>query len=238
MEARPTLHAPYHRGRTTIAMTRPSAPRLSTDATFAVVPTWVLDSDVNAAAIRLYAVLGRYADQGGTCWPSRATLAARVRVSTDTVDRALRQLVGIGAVTITRRHGTDGSQTSSLYRLHVTPAGGAANLRLPSRTSAETPAAPVRHRTRTIERENPPTPGADAPGEPDDHQGQHKGCRACGTSPRQLAAAQRAEAARKPPWCGHCDEQTRTIEFEPAGKNAHTTVQRCHACHPLEARTA
>lgn len=215
--------------------TRPD--RIAADATFAVVPTWVLDSAVSANAVRLYAVLARYTDAGGKCFPGRAELQGRLQVgSLDTVDRAMKQLVGIGAVTITRRWNAKREPIASLYTLHVTPRGVAAPVRVGSRTPAPEVAAPVRHRTKAIEREDPPTPGAGAPGEPSplEHHGQHSRCRACGTSPRQAAAEQRAAAAVKPPWCGHCDEQTRTIEFEPAGPSTHTTVQRCHACHPLE----
>lgn len=216
-------------------MTTPSHPRLSTDATFAVVPTWVLDSPVSANAIRLYAVLARYTDTDGVCYPGRRLLATRMRVgSMDTVDRAMRDLVGIGAVTITRRYNDKREPIASLYRLHVTPGGVAANLRVGSRKDAPEVAAPVRHRTRTIERENPPTPAADASGELAPHHGQHRRCRACGTTPRQQAQQQAEQAAQKPPWCGRCDEQSRTIEFEPDTKHAHVTVQRCHACHPLE----
>jgi hypothetical protein len=210
-------------------------PQLSTDATFAVVPTWVLDSPVSANAVRLYAVLARYTDTDGVCYPGRRLLATRMQVgSTDTVDRAMTQLVGIGAVTITRRFNDKREPIASLYQLHVTPGGVAANLRVGGRKDAPEVAAPVRHRTITIERENPPTPAADASGEQRAHHGQHKRCRACGTTPRQQADRDTQAAQRKPPWCGHCDEATRTIDFEPAGPNTHPTVQRCHACHPLE----
>lgn len=216
-------------------MTPPKHPRLSTDATFAVVPTWVLDSPISSNAVRLYAVLARYTDTDGVCYPGRRLLATRMQVgSMDTVDRAMRDLVTIGAVTITRRYNDKREPIASLYRLHVTPGGVAANLRVGSRKDAREVAAPVRHRTRTTERENPPTPAADAAGEQRAHHGQHKRCRACGTTPRQQLAADTLNAQRKPPWCGHCDETSRTIEFEPAGPNTHPTVQRCHACHPLE----
>jgi Helix-turn-helix domain len=87
------------------------------DGYFAVVPEWVLDADVSAQAIRLYAVLRRYADQRtGHAHPSRRTLADRMRVaSTRTVDAALDDLVRIGAVEIFTRSRDDGGRSTSGY---------------------------------------------------------------------------------------------------------------------------
>ena len=217
-------------------MNPPERPTLAADSTFSVVPTWVLDAAVSASAVRLYAVLARYANSAGTCWPSRRTLAARMQVrSADTVDRALRELVAVGAVTVQHRRDESGAPTASLYRLHVVPAGVAANLRPPSRTDAAGVAAPLRHRTRTIEREDPQPPARGAGGDDPAHHGQHRRCRACGTSPRQQAEQQRAAAAVRPPWCGECDEPTRMVQGEAA--NGTPLLSRCPTCHPLE-RTA
>lgn len=216
-------------------MTDPTPPPSTTDthvvvadSTFAVVPSWLLDV-APSGAVHLYAVLARYADnQTGQAWPSRAKLAKRLGCSTDTVDRALKALVAAGALTITHRWTPAGDPTTSMYHLHVMPAGVAAPVRLGSRKDAAGVAAPVRHRTRTIELEEPPTPAAGAAGARPTraHHGQHTGCRACGTSPRQLAAVDKQPRAR-PPWCGVCDETDRTIELPGA------TVRRCPDCHPL-----
>ena len=66
---------------------------------FAIVPEWLLDADVSDTAIRLYAVLLRYGQTSGARMPGRATLARRLhKKSTDSVDRAMRELVEIGAV--------------------------------------------------------------------------------------------------------------------------------------------
>jgi hypothetical protein len=66
---------------------------------FAIVPEWIIDSDVSDAAFHLYAVLLRYGHSSGTRMPSRATLARRLRKrSVDSVDRAMKKLVAIGAV--------------------------------------------------------------------------------------------------------------------------------------------
>ena len=71
---------------------------------FAVVPEWVLDADISDRAYRLYGVLLRYGHSSGHRMPSRATLAARLHKDCpDTVDRALKELVGIGAVAVEHR---------------------------------------------------------------------------------------------------------------------------------------
>ncbi len=72
---------------------------LTVDDFFAPVPEWVLDAAVSDCAVRLFAVLLRYGQTSGARMPSRATLARRLRkASTDTVDRAMRELVALGAV--------------------------------------------------------------------------------------------------------------------------------------------
>ena len=144
---------------------------LTTDVTFALVPEWLLYSDVSAQAIRLYAVLSRYADQTGHAYPSRKTLATGLNVrSKDTVDRALKELVDLGAVTVTTRYDQAGDQTSNAYTIRrAAPAPEvAAHLRPPlpdgaatgpdgcgdgGRTDAATVAAQIVHEREPLERE-------------------------------------------------------------------------------------
>ena len=76
---------------------------------FAIVPEWLLDADIGDSAVRLYAVLLRYGSSSGARMPSRSTLAKRLRKrSTDSVDRAMKELASIGAVRVEHRY--DGSQ--------------------------------------------------------------------------------------------------------------------------------
>lgn len=93
---------------------------------FAIIPEWVLDADVSANAIRLYAVLNRYANDRGRAWPSRRTLADRLRVSASTIDRAKDELVGIGALTVEARISPAGDPTSNLFTIHIRPVGNVA----------------------------------------------------------------------------------------------------------------
>ena len=145
---------------------------------FAIVPEWVIDADIGDAAFRLYAVLLRYGQTSGARMPSRATLARRLRKrSVDTVDRAMKELVALGAVRVERRH--DGKQNlTNLYHLRTTDpsradaatpaaarpgradaAGGeAVPAAPPGRRRAATPAAPVRHDPEPLTQKQPPPP--------------------------------------------------------------------------------
>ena len=71
---------------------------------FSMVPEWVLDADIGDCALRLHAVLLRYGNTTGARMPARTTLAARLhKKSVDTVDRALAELVRLGAIQVGHR---------------------------------------------------------------------------------------------------------------------------------------
>lgn len=71
---------------------------------FAMIPAWVLEADIPATAKVVYAGLQGYVGgREGDCVVRRATLAARVGVSTRTVGNSLQALVGIGAVRAQQR---------------------------------------------------------------------------------------------------------------------------------------
>ncbi len=145
---------------------------------FAIVPEWVIDADVGDCAFRLYAVLLRYGQSSGARMPSRATLARRLRKrSVDTVDRAMKELVALGAVVVERRHdgkqnltnryhvrttapGRSGAARSAASRVGLTDAAGAAPSRAatPGRSPAATPAAATRPNPESLTQELPPPP--------------------------------------------------------------------------------
>ena len=92
---------------TTLSITAESGP-------FEMIPHWVLEV-ASANAIRLYLILRRYAMNKDTCFPSRATLAEEMKVSLDTLDRAKKELIEMGAITVKGRATADGGQTSNEY---------------------------------------------------------------------------------------------------------------------------
>ena len=110
---------------------RLDAAELVLEDRFAMVPEWVLDAEISDCAVRLYAVLLRYGYSTGARMPGRATLARRLhKRSTDTVDRALKELVALGAVVV--EHRFEGRQRlTNRYRVRTSA---------PGRTDAATPA--------------------------------------------------------------------------------------------------
>ena len=90
---------------------------IKSDVYFSIVPEWVIDAPISAQAVRVYAVLCRYADKDdGTCFPSIRTLAERIHVSESTIKRAIKELKVIGAIKSQKRFDkATGEQTSNLY---------------------------------------------------------------------------------------------------------------------------
>ena len=90
------------------------------DRRFAILDEWVLNLPVSDRAIRLYAILARYADnETHRAYPSRATLAERLSCSLASVDRAATELVTHGAMSKQFR-----ANSSIIYTLHtVAPEG-------------------------------------------------------------------------------------------------------------------
>lgn len=71
---------------------------------FAMIPEWVLYGDISPAAVRVFGCLHRFANgQTAKCHPSRATIAQLCHISIKSVDRALEELINIGAVTYVKR---------------------------------------------------------------------------------------------------------------------------------------
>ena len=109
------------------------------DPPFALVPEWVIDTDISDAAFRVYSLLLRYGNTSGQRMPSRKLLAVRLHRSVDTVDRAVRELVDTGLLRVEHRRAGRRNLTN---RYHLTthdpdgtgPTGG-------GRASAPTPSA-------------------------------------------------------------------------------------------------
>ena len=87
---------------------------------FALIPEWVLYADITSAAVRVYCVLHRYAnDNTGKCHPSRKSIAAKARIGLSTVDRSIDELIALGAVTVRHRTSDSGDPTSNEYTVIV-----------------------------------------------------------------------------------------------------------------------
>ena len=95
----------------------------SSDQYFSIIPETVLYADISASAVRVYGVLRRHADKDdGTCYPGRARIAELGRMAPRTVDKAIDELIGIGALRVQSRHDPENSkkQLSNQYTV-LTP---------------------------------------------------------------------------------------------------------------------
>ena len=100
------------------------------------IPEWLLDMEISDRAIRLFGVMAaKFADrETNTAYPSRTTLASSLGCSSDSVDRAIKELEHAGALVVERRN--DGKQSlTSVYLLCF--------VRPTSRTVAATPGRTV-----------------------------------------------------------------------------------------------
>jgi hypothetical protein len=100
-------------------MNEQDTPVLDVEDRFSIVPEWVLDAAISDAAVRLYAVLLRFGQTSGARMPARSTLARRMhKKSTDTIDRAMRELVECGAVVVQHRY-DGGQRLTNKYLVHT-----------------------------------------------------------------------------------------------------------------------
>ena len=109
---------------------------------FAQVPRWLAeDGQVSSNAVKVYAILTRWADLPDGAYPALATVAERLGASKDTARRAVRELRERGALEVVPQR--DGKvQRSNLYVLHYAdPRGNGATP--PPGNGATTPLATV-----------------------------------------------------------------------------------------------
>lgn len=109
-------------------------PCLTDTGALAAVPLWLLKAPVPAGAIRLYGILdATWADQEGQAHPTRKELATDLQCSIDSLDRWVRALEAVGAITVTvQTKGNSAQRMENLYTLNRTSAATlAASLRPP-----------------------------------------------------------------------------------------------------------
>lgn len=95
---------------------------------FAMCPLWILQSGISDRAIRLFALLAaQYADRDEVAYPSRGRLARDLQCSTSSIDRALKHLTAICAITVERRFTPGGEPTSNKLSLHFSRPQGLFN---------------------------------------------------------------------------------------------------------------
>ena len=96
--------------------------RLEPDLRFAILPTWLLTSGCSDKALRVYAVLANRADRDThQTWPGRSLIAAEASCSLRSVDRAIEELIELGALSKQQRRVDGGWYQSSVYTVHRMP---------------------------------------------------------------------------------------------------------------------
>lgn len=94
---------------------------------YGIIPLWLLNTGVSSRAIHLYSILVcKYADKTGQSYPTRKTLATDLGgVHEISVDRAVKELEGVGALKVTRKRKTEaGDYSSNLYHITLVRSGG------------------------------------------------------------------------------------------------------------------
>ena len=124
------------------------------DQPFALVPEWVIDTDISDAAFRVYSLLLRYGNTSGQRMPSRKLLAVRLHRSVDAVDRAVRELADTGLVRIEHRRAGRRNLTNRYHLTTTDPkapaAGVAADLPPPRRRHPRSTRTPRRVRAAVL----------------------------------------------------------------------------------------
>ena len=83
---------------------------------------WAWQQQLSPTPKLILMALADAADDQGICWPSVATLASKVGVSTRTVRRVMQELISGELLSTEQRYRSDGSCSSNRYRLSL--AGG------------------------------------------------------------------------------------------------------------------
>jgi hypothetical protein len=111
---------------------------INADNYFCIIPEWVLYAPISSHAVRLYGTLQRYADKdSGQCHPSRKTLAEKCGLSLSSLDRALIELIELGAVKKKQRVSSNGDWTSNIYTV-ITNATVSSQVNRPTFTGGDT----------------------------------------------------------------------------------------------------
>lgn len=134
--------------------------KIKADNYFAIIPEWVLYSDISANAVRLYCVLRRYADGDGKCHPSRATLSLQARISSPTLSKAVDELVAIGALAVRHRRSPSGDFTSNQYTVITTRPEVVKNIDPPCEVSYPTGGKEPSPQTKAISNQSQEPDGA------------------------------------------------------------------------------
>lgn len=103
---------------------------------FITVPNKVAMRRLSLGARAVFIEICDMSDDEGVCFPARSTIATRIKMSIDSVDRFIEELVTENFIEKSRRKTPNGDYTSNQYQILLVEV--AAPMPLPSRTHAPT----------------------------------------------------------------------------------------------------
>ena len=112
---------------------------------FAIIPKWVLQSNISPTAIRLYCQLALMADrEDGTSYPSRKYLADKCHCTVRSIANAINELADCGALMVEQRTKAGGLDTNKYTVLRQMPGNAIGGVRIaqPRQREAPTPEEP------------------------------------------------------------------------------------------------
>lgn len=89
---------------------------------YAKIPVRAIDDpQLNSAAFRVLLSLCTYTDRDGYCYPSQGTIAKKLRVSRQAVNKQIRVLFRLGYIHVTHRWNPSSGETSCYYQVIFDP---------------------------------------------------------------------------------------------------------------------
>ena len=77
----------------------------------------IYQMDLPHRAVAVYCYLYERANENGECWPAISTIAEEIKLSQQTVRRAIRDLEKSGCIQTEQRFRTKGGKSSLLFQL-------------------------------------------------------------------------------------------------------------------------
>lgn len=97
-------------------------PPQASESRFAVIPSDAIDDpELTLADIRVLGVIGYHASRKRPAWPKQATIAQRLGLARETVNRSIRRLWRKGFIDIAHQFSEGGGQRESYYFVRLDP---------------------------------------------------------------------------------------------------------------------
>lgn len=93
-----------------------------TESRFAIIPADAIDDlSLTAMDLRVLGVIAYHAGRDRTAWPKQSTIAARLKITREAVNRSIKRLKDRGFVEVTPQARKDGGKRESVYFVPLDP---------------------------------------------------------------------------------------------------------------------